>query len=183
MSRYQFVLILAGSTKVRLLPCRCYTGTSKHHSGLRAQKWDSLCVVWGQEIVFSRGDKLGKCPNMCPSCTRKPATHCPFIRLVLFLLLLEAGFMSCTRICLFMYSCGALCVQIGRAESPQWPTKKQEGGFAWENSICWPTSPNSWPFHSISFAMMFVYYKDFITPEIMLFGSLGGLLWRICGEK
>jgi hypothetical protein len=86
--------------------------------------------------------------------------------------------MSCTRTCLVL--CGSLCVQIGEAESPQWPPKPWEGGLAWENSICRPTSPTSWPFHSISFAMMFVYYKDSISPKIMWFGNVGGLLEILC---
>jgi hypothetical protein len=37
-------------------------------------------------VQFTMGGQLGKCPNMCPICTRKPAIHCPFIRLVPFLL-------------------------------------------------------------------------------------------------
>jgi hypothetical protein len=53
---------------------------------------------------------------MCPFCTRKPAIHCPFIRLVPFLLKIEPGIVSYTRMCLD--SCGSPCVQIGRAESP-----------------------------------------------------------------
>jgi hypothetical protein len=76
--------------------------------------------------------------------------------------------------------CGSLCEQNGRAESPQWPQKPQEGGFPRENSICWPTSPTCWPFHSISFAMMFVYYKDFLTPKTMWSGNVGGLLEILC---
>jgi hypothetical protein len=78
--------------------------------------------------------------------------------------------MSYTMRCLD--SCGSLCVQIGRAESPQWPPKPSEGGFAWKNSICWPTSPTSWPFHSIS--SVFV-YKNSITPK-----SFDLVMWVAC---
>jgi len=75
------------------------------------------------------------------------AIHCPSIRLGPFLLQIEAGIMSYTRMCLD--SCGSLCEQIGRASSSQWLPKPCSGGFAWENSMCWPTSPTTWSFHSI----------------------------------
>jgi len=37
-------------------------------------------------LKTTRGGQRSKCPNMCHFCTRKPAIHCPFIRLVPFLL-------------------------------------------------------------------------------------------------
>ena len=63
------------------------------------------------------GHQRSRCPNMCPFCTRKPAIHCPFIRLVPFLLWIESGIMSYMKMCLD--SCWVALVQIGRAESPQ----------------------------------------------------------------
>ena len=86
-----------------------------------------------------------------------------------------------TRMCLD--SRGSLCVQFGRASSSQWLPKPCSGGFAWENSMSWPTSPTTWSFHSIFFAMIFVCYKDCIPPKIMWFGMVCGLLCRFCGEK
>ena len=69
-------------------------------------------------FFFARGGQLGKCPNMCFSCTQKPVIHCPWDH---YSLQIEAGIMSYTRLCLDL--CGSLCVQIGRASSSKWLPK------------------------------------------------------------
>jgi hypothetical protein len=48
----------------------------------------------GIKIQNTRGGQLGKCPNMCPFCTRKPVIHCPFIRLIPLLLFFDFGIMT-----------------------------------------------------------------------------------------
>ena len=89
---------------------------------------------------FSRGGQQSKCPNMYPFCTWKPAIHCPLSDWYHFCFNwswhyeLHKDVLGCMWV--------ALCSN-GRAESPQWPQKTEVGGFAWGNSICWPTSPNS----------------------------------------
>ena len=50
-------------------------------------------------------------------------------------------------------------------------TKTLIGWFAWENSMCWPTSPTTWSFRSISLQWHF-FYKDSIPPEITWFGMV-----------
>jgi len=62
-------------------------------------------------------ESTGKMSKYVLFCAQKPPIHCPSIRLGPFLLQIEAGIMSYTRMCLD--SCGSLCVQIGRASSSQ----------------------------------------------------------------
>jgi hypothetical protein len=39
--------------------------------------------------------------------------------------------------------------------------------FAWENSICWPRSPTTSPFHSIFVAMIFIYQNNNIELKLV----------------
>ena len=34
-----------------------------------------------------------------------------------------------------------------------------------------------------SFLLRCLFFEDSITPKIMLFGNMGGLLWKFCGKK
>jgi hypothetical protein len=112
-------------------PCVWLVLTLPHYSellSLHAFVWPELHIHTAYDRMVNdfpaknaRGSQLGKCPNMCFFCTQKPAIHCPSIRLGPFLLQIEAGIMSYTRMCLD--SCGSLCVQIGRASSSQWLPK------------------------------------------------------------
>ena len=134
-------------------------------------------IIYRFTWKFCRGGQLGKCLNVCFICTQKPGIHCPSIRLRPFLLQIEAGIMSYSRMCLDWVT---LCANWQGFKLTT-TTKTLLGGFALENSMCWPTSPTTWSFHSIFLAMIFVCYKDSIPPKIMWFGM--GLLWRFCGEK
>jgi len=110
--------------------------------------------------------QLGKCPNMCPFCTRKPAIHCPFIRLLTFVLknlkLALRGWIHVGR---------SVCKLAGlKAHSDHQNPKKValHGKTAYIDRF-------------ISSAMMFFYYKDSISPTIFVIWYCGWpameLLW------
>jgi hypothetical protein len=57
------------------------------------------------------------------------------------------------------------------------------GALHGEWCIALQISPNSCPFCSIAFAMIFVYYKDSKTPMITQFGALAGQIQNMAAQK
>jgi len=103
---------------------------------------------------------------VCFICTQKPGIHCPSIRLRPFLLQIEAGIMSYSRMCLDWVT---LCANWQGFKLTT-TTKTLLGGFALENSMCWPTSPTTWSFHSI-----FLQWYLFVTRTPYHLNLLQGL--------
>jgi hypothetical protein len=133
----------------------------------------------GADISIYVKYQLGKCPNMCFFCTQKPAIHCPSIRMGPFLLQIEAGIMSYTRMCLD--SCGSLCVQIGFKLTMT--AKTLIGWFCMGKQHVLAYIPNYLVVSLHIFCNGDFCYKDSIPRDTLWFGLVGGLLWRFCGEK
>ena len=67
-----------------------------------------VVLIW----QITQGGQLEICPTMCFICTRKPAIHCPSIRLGPFLLQIIFGIMS-TRGCAWIHVGHSVCKLAG----------------------------------------------------------------------
>jgi hypothetical protein len=135
-----------------------------------------VVLIW----QITQGGQLEICPTMCFICTRKPAIHCPSIRLGPFLLQIIFGIMS-TRGCAWIHVGHSVCKLAGLQAHNDYQNLARvvlHGKTAWVG-----LHPQLLDLFAPIFLQWYLFVKDSIPPKIMWFEKVGGLLWIFCGEK